>query len=280
MIDRVKALLQETHILFHHNQGVLICQIESPHQAIITSKNILYRVVDRQTALYLSGGRTPEVLYSQIAQEEVLQPGTVGMIDERFGKPFHKESNELMIRETGLLRYLQMRGMQFHSMLHSIVTGRNDNDGAVLSKVPHAYVSYTGKKQTRESLADSYDQLLRSLNTIYPKQIGILGIGVDGHTAGIAPSRTNFQNPLFEPAEKSLLVSSFNDKTGYFAQRITQTFLGLSMLDLLIVLVLGKEKETALHAMFEADDEETVPARFYIRPEIAKKTVLITSQDL
>jgi len=65
-----------------------------------------------------------------------------------------------------------------------------------------------------------------------------------------------------------------------FKERITMTFLGLSMLDILIVLVFGNEKQNALKLLFSEGSEEEIPSRFYQRPDIAKKTLLITDQQL
>jgi 6-phosphogluconolactonase/glucosamine-6-phosphate isomerase/deaminase len=58
------------------------------------------------------------------------------------------------------------------------------------------------------------------------------------------------------------------------------TFLGLSMLDLYILFVFGEAKKGALKKMFTNGSEEDLPARFFKRAEVAKKTVLITDQQV
>ena len=65
-----------------------------------------------------------------------------------------------------------------------------------------------------------------------------------------------------------------------FKERITMTFLGLSMLDVFIVLVFGEDKKDALEKVFTEGPEEEVPGRFFKRPEIAKRTLLITDQKV
>jgi hypothetical protein len=43
-------------------------------------------------------------------------------------------------------------------------------------------------------------------------------------------------------------------------------------------LVLGVEKRDALKSMFDPGLIEDIPARFYLKPEIAAKTILVTDQ--
>jgi 6-phosphogluconolactonase/glucosamine-6-phosphate isomerase/deaminase len=76
--------------------------------------------------------------------------------------------------------------------------------------------------------------------------------------------------------KKNLFVSEFDDPKSAYGERVGMTFLGLTMQDLLIVLVFGEDKKKALTSMFESGSEQDVPARFYTRPEIAEKTVIIT----
>ena len=51
-------------------------------------------------------------------------------------------------------------------------------------------------------------------------------------------------------------------------------------MDLLIVLVFGSAKQTALKLMFTQGLIEEIPARFYTKQGIAKKTILITDQKV
>jgi 6-phosphogluconolactonase/glucosamine-6-phosphate isomerase/deaminase len=105
----------------------------------------------------------------------------------------------------------------------------------------------------------------------YKNKIAILGIGVDGHTAGIAPNRNDFINPLFENKEN--LVGYFDDSKGVFGKRITLTFKSLSLIDNLILLVFGNEKKNALESMEKKGSLRKVPGRFFKDKE---NTVLIT----
>ncbi len=268
----IQYILRQKNILHHNNEGIDVCVVKDSGVGIELALDMLYAIVDQQTALYLSGGKTPRELYKRLAASELegdkkFVPGAVGMVDERFGEPYHLRSNELMIKETQLLRYLQMLNIPFYPVL---------------------------KTQTsREELAKAYDAKIRSLNAVFKKNIAILGIGSDGHTAGIAGDRKDFINPLFDSSQKHLLVSEFNDQEGMFkerarplttersyGERVTMTLLGLSMMDILIVLVFGNDKREALELMFKNGSEEEIPARFYKRSDIAGKTILITDQSI
>ncbi|HWY79051.1 MAG TPA: 6-phosphogluconolactonase [Candidatus Sulfotelmatobacter sp.] len=242
------------HAIRHHtNQMITVCNVQDAEAGVILAKELLYEIVDRRTSLYLSGG-SMQVLYKALAKEEQIEPGAVGLIDERFGKPMHATSNEKMIKDTGFLRYLQMRNMPFYSVLQA------------------------GK--SREEAAISYDERVRSLHAIFQKNIGLIGIGPDGHISSIIPNRPDFHNPWFDSDRQYLLVSEFNDKNSQYKERVGMTFLGLSMLDQMLILAFGESKQKMFNKLFEEGKEEEIPARFFKRPEIAKKTLLITDQTV
>ena len=199
-------------------------------------------------------GLNPKKLYEAFAQEEIFSPGAVGVVDERYGEPFHTKSNELMFKETELLRYLQIRGIPFYPMIQA--------------------------HTSREEVAQLYDEQVRSLHALFPQSVALLGIGTDAHTAGIAPNTSSFKNPVFSQEQKYAFVSSFTDPKRFYGQRVTMTFLGLAMIDVLVLLVFGDDKNEALDAMFREGSEEEIPSRFYKRPEIAVKTLLITDSML
>src|SRR5579859_2388338 len=80
-------------------------------------KEELYKRTDSKTVLFLSGGKTPKPLYETIAQEKIIKPAVIALVDERYGKPMHKNSNEKMISETGLLAYTSSRNIPFYPIL-------------------------------------------------------------------------------------------------------------------------------------------------------------------
>lgn len=243
-----------THgVHYHSNQGITVCNVADITAGVELVKEILYEIVDGKTVVYLSGG-SMQALYEQLAHEERLVPGAVGLIDERFGEPMHRNSNEKMISETKFLNYLTHRDIPFYSILQ--------------------------KGKGREEVATAYDEKVRSLHTTFQKNIGLIGIGPDGHISSIIPNRSDFHNPWFDPDRANLLVSEFNDPNSHYKERVGMTFLGLSMLDFLIVLAFGDSKQPMFEALFSEGSEQDIPARFFKRPEIAQKTLLITDQEL
>lgn len=219
--------------------------VASLTQGLEIAKDILYKTVDLDTVLFLSGGSTPKPLYEILAKKKKLKPGAVALVDERFGKPFNSNSNEKMIQQTGLPSYFSENGIFYYPILQ--------------------------KGNDRKTTASKYSAVVASLFTDFLSRVAVLGIGSDGHTAGLAPNRT---------FPKHLFVSEFNDKKGLFGQRITLTFKALSRMSLLLILAFGESKKEALQKMFAGGSLEKIPARFYLRKDITKKTILITDQTL
>lgn len=274
MFDQIQQILKKENIFSHLNAGITIATVANQHEGYGLAKKILYGLLDRKTVLYLSGGNTPKVLLEQLAHEEQLIAGAVGMVDERFGPKFHDKSNEEMMSATGFLRYLQMRDIPFYPILTVISSISEKSSGDLSSQ---ARRDDTIRKKT----AQAYDEKLRTLNSTYQKSVAILGIGSDGHTAGLPAlsSKVKIHNAkLFE--EKYDLVTEYHDTIGSYGERVTMSFVALSMLDLLIVLAFGEEKKKPLKQMFTDGSEEEIPARFFTRPDIAKKTILLSDQQI
>lgn len=249
----VLEYLTKHAIHYHENQGITVCNVLDLTAGVELVKEILYEIVDRKTVLYFTGGSLQQ-LYEQLAKEERLLPGAVGLIDERFGEPMHLDSNEKMISETRILKYFAFKEVPFYPILQ--------------------------KGKSREEAAALYDEKIRSLHTTYQKHIGLLGIGPDGHISSIIPNRPDFHDPWFDPDQQHLLVSEFNDPNSHYKERVGMTFLGLSMLDFLIVPVFGDSKQPMFELMFAKGSEEEIPARFFKKPGIASKTLLITDQQV
>jgi len=250
---------------FVEKDSIAIIETVTAQKANETVSEILQKYSDFKTALFLSGGSTPKNLYKLIAKEKKLKAGAIGLVDERFGKKNHRHSNELMIRGTGIIEYFENQNLRFYPII--------DNKNIEIS--------------TKE-----YDEALRFIFEYFPKSVGVMGIGEDGHTAGLPASQRG------EPAgtkslklkvkssgleitrrimeDQSSLVSYY-ELEGY-GPRITMSFAALTHLDLILILVLGQEKRGALKLMFSSGKIEEVPARYYKKPEIAKKTILITDQ--
>lgn len=218
---------------------------------------ILQQEVDRETLLLLSGGSTPRDLYQLIAQEGRILPGSVALVDERFGLSMHQQSNEQMIEETGLFDLFKKEGLSVATIL-------------------------AGPKFTRQETARLYGVKIKKLFNDCSKAVAIVGIGEDGHTAGILPNKEGFTNPLFGRELSGKLVGHFEDPLGEHKERITLTPFGLARVDIFIILAMGAEKKQALKRLIHGHENiEELPAMIFQQfVEEGKRVVLITDQPL
>lgn len=253
-MDKIKQIISQQNVFSHLNEGILIANVAGTTEGFTLAKEILIEISNNKTSLFLSGGRTPKDFYHILSTEKDLEVGTVGLVDERFGNRFHENSNEKMLMDSGLLQSLDKKGVKFNPTL----TGSQDI----------------------KTTADEYDQTLRSIHATYQQSIGILGIGTDGHTAGVPADPEVWTEYGLVEKNKSEMATFFDDHGKFYGPRITTTFLGLSMLDLLIVMVFGSAKQNAIEKMFANGPEEEIPSRFFKRPDIATKTLLITDQKV
>ncbi len=222
-----------------------VIKVRDQQEGLNCARDILYKKSDNQTLLLLSGGSTPKDLYETLAKEKILKAKALGMVDERIDR-----SNYKMIKSTGLLDYFENLRINFYPM-----------------------ISF-----------NAYDKKIRDLIKSSKNKIAIMGIGEDGHTAGLPAGIPHFakasrgeQNSKFKIQN---YVTDIGNFPGEFKKRITLTFRALSEMDLFIVMVFGGGKEEALRAMFKKGPIEEIPARFYARKDIAKKTILITDQKI
>lgn len=255
--------------------GIKILQVKNPEKGFEVCKNLLYENASKNSVFFLSGGSTPKTLYELLAKEKKLSIGAAALVDERYVSKSkiknparlasesvagrHKSvigsvsegTNEKMIKDTGLVQYIENTA-RFYPVLE-------DKD--------------------MDETAKDYDETVRFLFSHFPKSVGILGIGADGHTAGI-PARTQNSKLKSQKLEGTELVTSIEDFPGDFKKRITLTFLGLSKLDKIIILAFGREKKKALRLMFNGDNIGEIPARFFKTRDNAGKTTLITDLSL
>lgn len=234
---------------FEDRKGIKLLYLKRTRDCEETVEKITYLNSDERTVIFLSGGSTPKKLYEKFTLDRKLKAGAVGMVDERYGDKWHDTSNEKMIKETGLLDYLKEKSIRFYPILGDA---------------------------SQEDTSLHLDETLHYLFSYFQKSMAILGVGSDGHTAGV-PAIPDIAKKIAN--DPSSLSAYYLDKNKY-GERVTMTFLALSQIDILLLLVLGTEKREALKAMFEVGPVEEVPARFYLKPEIAKKTILITDQKI
>lgn len=178
--------------------------------------------------LALSGGKSPEPFYFRLVTDPLYRgvpwaKTHVWMVDERMVAPDHEASNFRMIRET-LLEHLPMRRRQWHPM-------------PVEGPGP----------------AECYAAELRSvLGDEGRLDFAVLGMGADGHTAGLFPG-----SPSLE--ERSAAVVESEGPGTVVARRLTLTLPCLNACRQVAVLVTGEDKAAAIrmvadaHAVLEPD---------------------------
>lgn len=220
-------------------ETISIVNARTKLEAIREVKKILYKICSRKTVLFLSGGPNAKLLFESLAKDKKIMLGGAALIDEVFGESNYRESNEKLVKNSGLLRYLDSINAPFYGVLHN---------------------------KTIDEETKDYDETVRYLLSYFPKAVAFLEIGDKGEIGEI-PAASEISQRIFE--DKRSYVTSFSDT-------ITLTPLALAVFDPIIVLALGKEKKDALKSMFEEGEVSEVPARFFKKPEIAKKTILIT----
>jgi 6-phosphogluconolactonase len=189
-------------------------------------------------AVCLSGGSTPQGLYSLLAGEPALSSRIPWEAihffwgDERHVPPEHAESNFRMVRESMLSR-APVPVLNVHR---------------ILAELPDA-----------SQAADEYERTLQEFFKLadgqFPRfDLVLLGMGADGHTASLFPGT----QALHE--ECRLVVSSWVEKLG--AERITMTAPVLNNAACVVFLVQGEEKAAVLKAVLEGPYEpDRLPAQ-------------------
>ena len=167
-----------------------------------------------QRVLWLiSGGSNIPVTLQAMQQlpEEATERLMIVPVDERYGPPGHPASNVQQLLDQGFTA----KRANFFTPL----------DGSPL-----------------EDTVARYGEALQQAFHTTDKVIGQLGIGADGHIAGILP-----QSPALQ--SKALVA-------GYQAAdytRITLTFLALRQIDAAYVFAYGREKRAALDRLCDGD---------------------------
>lgn len=205
--------------------------------------DLLKKLVDEKTLLALSGGTSIDYRQILVEPDDVI-PGAVTIVDERFGKPFHKDSNELLLKNFGVKEFVDKNCIESHKFLKGI--------------------SFL-------ETAREYEKEMKDLFKRYKKRVGVMGVGTNLHTGGIFPFSVSAKSPNFVESEV------LDDK---FKKRITITLKALGQFTNFIILMFGEEKRDAIKLILnEAEnDMQKYPAIFYRKSKI--KSYLITDQKV
>ena len=204
--------------------------------------DILKKLVDKKTLLALSGGTSVD--YRVMFGQDEIDPGAICVVDERYGKPFHKDSNELLLKNQGVKDFADKSCIESHKILKG-------KDFLETAKV--------------------YEKEIEDLFKKFKKKVGVMGIGANLHTAGIFPYSFAAKSPNFVEAE---VVEDKHPK------RITLTLKSLGEFTSFIIMMFGPSKETPLKVVLDEheNDMQKYPAIFYRKSTI--KSYLITDQNV
>lgn len=198
---------------------------------------------NRKTLLLLSGGSAVNI-YKRIANCELrLFVGKAGsknlafaQVDERFqpesNNPINQLSNYPISNENINANQIEKTGLWEMC--------RKNN-------IPYYLISQEGtlKEATRR-----YDQTISKLFKEYTYRLTILGIGEDGHTAGLLPGYKDVWN-----TDKYVVGY---ENIGKFPKRITLTPKALMELDQAIVVASGENKKEAIKKILNPVNAEKI----------------------
>lgn len=202
------------------------------------SKVISSRLSRDEKVLWLiPGGSSIEVAVAaakQLSSTE-LNNLTISLSDERYGPPGHPDSNWQLLKEAGF----KLPGAKLVSVLQGVSLD----------------------KTTR-----TYDKFLKTALYEANYSIGFLGIGPDGHTAGILPGSVGISSQNYAVSYE-----------GYDFKRITMTARAISELDEVVCYAVGEAKRPTLIKLKEELNPAEQPAQILKR---VPKLTIVTDQQI
>ena len=221
---------------------IKVVNVEDREEGNKKAHDILKKLVENKTLLALSGGTSVD--YRVTLGQNEIDPGAICVVDERFGKPFHKDSNELLLRKQGVKDFVDRLCLESHKILKG-------KDFVETAKV--------------------YEKEIEDLFKKFKNKVGVMGIGANLHTAGIFPNSAAAHSADYVVSEE------VDDE---FRQRVTLTLKSLGEFTNFVILAFGKEKKDALRKVLDKgeNDMQKYPAIFYRKAPI--KSYLITDQNV
>ena len=218
---------------------ITIVKVKNKDEGQVKAHDILGKLVDEKTLLALSGGTSVDYGLMIVKPNDVI-PGAICVMDERYGEPFHKYSNELLLKNQGIKNFADNNCIESHKILKG-----------------------KGFLQT----AKIYEKEIEDLFSRFKKKVGIMGVGTNLHTAGIFPNSGAAHSAQYVVAEE------VNDE---FPKRITLTLKTLGEFTNFIIMMLGSAKQNALKMLLDekVNDMQKYPAIFYRK--VPMKSYLIT----
>ncbi len=232
---------------------IQVVKVKDRDKGQVKAHGLLLDLVDKDTLLALSGGTSvdyrsmivkPPLRQGFEGQADDIIPGAICIVDERYGEPFHKDSNEKLLLDQGVKRFADDKCIETHKVL---------------------------KGANLEETAKLYDLEIRDLFARFKKKVGVMGVGTNLHTAGIFPASYMAHSPGY------VVWDEVEDK---YPERISLTLKALGEFTDFIIMIFGREKKEALKIMLDEKehDMQKYPAIFYRKSRI--KTWLITDIEI
>lgn len=215
--------------------------------------NRLFKKAGREKILFLSSGGSALGLLSGIKKEYFKNNLTITVLDERYG------------RNKKISNFAGMAQLPFYKKAKSV-------GAAFIDTRPK-----TG--ESIEKMTIRFEKSLKNWVKTNPKGVVVatLGVGHDGHTAGIFPvaSGPEMFNNLFEGKQKWVAGYKADIKKEKHPWRATATFTFLrSVVDYAVVFVSGQEKKKAMRRLLSKKGGLwATPARIFWE---MKNVVLVT----
>src|SRR3989344_3507430 len=205
--------------------------------------DLLKKLVDKDTLLALSGGASVDYGAMIVGSSDILS-GAICVVDERYGEEFHKDSNELLLKNQGIKNFADEKCIESHKILKG-----------------------KGFLET----VKIYDKEIEDLFKRFPKRVGVMGVGANMHTAGI------FQNSDAAHSADFVVAEEVDDQ---YPKRITLTLKALGEFTNFIIMMFGPAKQNALKMLMDekVNDMQKFPAIFYRKAKI--KCFLVTDINI
>lgn len=233
-----------------------VIKVKNREEGQTKAHDLLKKIVDGETLLALSGGTSVDYKTMLVNPDDVI-PGAITIVDERYGEPFHRDSNELLLKNFGIKDWADEHCIESHKYL---------------------------KGKSFLETAKLYEKEMEQLLGRFKKKIGVMGVGTNLHTAGIFPYSVAAKSPNFVEAEtvedKQSLRSSTSSAGLEFPKRLTLTLRALGEFTSFVILMFGESKKNAMKTMLDdvENDMQKYPAIFYRKSKIP--SYLVTDQVL
>ena len=189
-----------------------------------------------KASLIVSGGKTPIPLFKKLSKVPLeWEAVTVGLCDERWISPTHKESNEHLVKQ-----YL--------------LQGRAGEA---------AFVGmYTEGVETEAAEGLCAEKIKEAL---YPFDVLLLGMGSDGHTASLFPGNLKLEK-AFDLENDALCISIEPQNAPY--RRMSLTLHAILSAKHLYLHFEGEEKVAVYNEALNGDDSYKMPIRSVLNQDI------------